>query len=37
MTRVEVGDPAPDFELAGTDGRTYRLTDFRGRWLVLAC
>jgi peroxiredoxin Q/BCP len=36
MTRVEVGDPAPDFELAGTDGRTYRLTDFRGRWLVLA-
>lgn len=36
MTRVEVGDPAPDFELAGTDERTYRLTDFRGRWLVLA-
>ena len=36
MTRVEVGDPAPDFELVGTDERTYRLTDFRGRWLVLA-
>ena len=36
MTRVEVGDRAPDFELTGTDERTYRLTDFRGRWLVLA-
>jgi thioredoxin-dependent peroxiredoxin len=36
MTRVEVGDRAPDFELAGTGERTYRLTDFRGRWLVLA-
>ena len=36
MTRVEVGDRAPDFELTGTGKRTYRLTDFRGRWLVLA-
>jgi len=36
MTRVEVGDRAPDFELTGTGERTYRLTDFRGRWLVLA-
>jgi thioredoxin-dependent peroxiredoxin len=36
MTRVEVGDRAPDFELAGTGDRTYRLTDFRDRWLVLA-
>jgi peroxiredoxin Q/BCP len=36
MSRVEVGDRAPDFELTGTGERTYRLTDFRGRWLVLA-
>ena len=36
MTRVEVGDRAPDFELTGTGECTYRLTDFRGRWLVLA-
>jgi peroxiredoxin Q/BCP len=36
MTRVDVGDRAPDFELAGTGDRTYRLGDFRGRWLVLA-
>ena len=36
MARVEVGDNAPDFELSGTGGRTARLADFRGRWLVLA-
>jgi len=36
MTRVGVGDPAPDFELAGTGDRTYRLADFQGQWLVLA-
>ena len=36
MARIEVGDSAPDFELRGTGGRTVRLTDFRGRWLVLA-
>jgi peroxiredoxin Q/BCP len=36
MTRLEVGDRAPDFELRGTGGRSYRLGDYRGRWLVLA-
>lgn len=36
MTRIEVGDPAPEFELSGTGDRTYRLSDFEGRWLVLA-
>jgi thioredoxin-dependent peroxiredoxin len=36
MTRIEVGDPAPNFELQGTGERTYRLSDFQGRWLVLA-
>jgi thioredoxin-dependent peroxiredoxin len=36
MTRLGVGDRAPDFELAGTGDRTYRLADFQGRWLVLA-
>jgi thioredoxin-dependent peroxiredoxin len=36
VARIDVGDSAPDFELRGTGGRTVRLADFRGRWLVLA-
>ncbi|HEY2714589.1 MAG TPA: peroxiredoxin [Solirubrobacterales bacterium] len=36
MAKVNVGDAAPDFELPGTGGRTYRLSDYRGRKLVLA-
>ena len=36
MAKVDVGDPAPDFELPGTGGRTYRLSDYRGRRLILA-
>jgi peroxiredoxin Q/BCP len=36
MAKVGVGDPAPEFELPGTGGRTYRLADYRGGNLVLA-
>jgi peroxiredoxin Q/BCP len=36
MASPGVGDPAPDFELPGTDGKTYRLSDYRGRNVVLA-
>lgn len=36
MAKPDVGDPAPDFELPGTGGKTYRLADYRGRNLVLA-
>ena len=30
-----VGDPAPDFELSGSDGGRYQLRDFRGRQPVI--
>ena len=33
--RVAVGDPAPDFSLPGTGDRTYALSDYKGRPVVL--
>jgi thioredoxin-dependent peroxiredoxin len=36
VAKVDVGDVAPDFELPGTGGKSYRLSDYRGRNLVLA-
>ena len=36
MASARVGDAAPGFELPGTGGRIYRLSDYRGRKLVLA-
>ena len=37
-SRIELkpGDPAPDFSLPGSDGRTYRLKDLAGRLVVVA-
>lgn len=36
MAKVDVGDTAPEFELPGSGERTYRLSDYRGRTVVLA-
>jgi hypothetical protein len=32
---LKVGDAAPAFTLPGTDGRTYRLADYRGKQVVV--
>lgn len=32
---LEVGDPAPDFELPGSDGEIHRLADYRGKQAVV--
>lgn len=32
---LEVRDPAPDFSLHASDGKTYRLSDFKGKKAVV--
>jgi thioredoxin-dependent peroxiredoxin len=32
---LRVGDPAPPFALPGSDGRTYRLSDYQGKQAVV--
>ena len=32
---LKVGDAAPPFTLVGSDGRTYRLSDFTGKQVVV--
>jgi peroxiredoxin Q/BCP len=36
VPKLKPGDRAPEFELPGTGGKAYRLSDYRGRKLVLA-
>lgn len=36
MAKLEAGAAAPPFRLAGSDGKIYDLTDYRGRAVVLA-
>jgi len=33
---LKVGDKAPEFSLPGTDGKTHKLSDYRGKSVVLA-
>ena len=33
---LKVGDAAPDFELKGSDGKTWRLRDLKGKTVVIA-
>ena len=33
---VEVGQPAPDFTLPGSDGQSYTLSELRGQHVVIA-
>jgi len=35
MSELKIDDRAPDFELVGQDGNTYRLRDYRGQPVVL--
>jgi peroxiredoxin Q/BCP len=32
----KVGDPTPSFSLPGSDGKTYKLEDLRGKTVVIA-
>jgi cytochrome oxidase Cu insertion factor (SCO1/SenC/PrrC family) len=33
---LKVGDPAPEFALQGSDGKVHRLSDYKGKTVVLA-
>jgi peroxiredoxin Q/BCP len=33
---LKVGDPAPEFSLPGSDGKTYVLSQLKGKHVVLA-
>jgi hypothetical protein len=35
LGRVEIGAPAPERALPGADGRTHRLSDYRGKTVIL--
>ena len=36
LAELKEGDAAPDFELTGSDGKTYKLSDLKGTAVVVA-
>jgi len=34
--KLKVGEAAPEFSLPGTDGKTHKLSDYKGKAVVLA-
>ena len=35
QAELKTGDSAPQFELPGSDGKTYKLSDFKGKQVVV--
>ena len=35
MTRLQTGDPAPDFEMADGEGKVWKLSELRGRRVIM--
>ena len=35
LSELRIGDPAPQFSLTASDGKTYRLADYRGKQAVV--
>jgi peroxiredoxin Q/BCP len=35
MTTLSIGNPVPDFETPSTGGKTFKLSDYRGNYVVL--
>lgn len=33
---LKVGDPAPMFEAVNHEGKPVKLTDFKGKWVIIA-
>ncbi|WP_141733537.1 redoxin domain-containing protein [Oligoflexus tunisiensis] len=35
LAAPQVGKPAPQFSVLGSDGKTHKLADYKGKWVVL--
>jgi alkyl hydroperoxide reductase subunit AhpC len=35
LAAPQVGKPAPEFSALGSDGKTHKLADYKGKWVVL--